>query len=337
MAKTSEIISLTQRQIQELRKKHYGIAGHHSAVQLCHWTKKAIKGEGVCYKQIFYGIPTHRCAEITPVVLWCNNNCIYCWRPMEFMRYYDIREDQVDPPEFIVEELIRQRKQLLSGYRASPKVNQKILEESMEPVHFAISLSGEPTMYPLLDKMIKYIREKYNPISIFLVTNGQVPEMLEKLRDEHALPTQLYISITAPDPILYKKISRPVHKDAWDRLLRSLKIMSTVPCRRVIRLTVIKDYNMADEHLKGYSELIKMANPDFVEVKAYMYLGMSTQRLKYENMPTHEEVKEYALKLLEYLPEFEYASEHPPSRIVLLRNKNHRVPLLLGRDSDYNL
>lgn len=333
----AEILSLTPKQISDLIKKHYAIAGHHAAVQLCHWTKKSIKKEGVCYKQIFYGIPSHRCAEITPLVLWCNNNCIYCWRPMEFMRYYDIKEDQVDPPEVIVDELVEQRKRLLSGYKASPKVDKKLLEEAMNPVHFAISLSGEPTMYPLLDRMIKYIRTKYNPKSIFLVTNGQVPEMLEKLRDNHALPTQLYISITAPNEELYKRISRPVHKDAWQRLLKSLKIMSTVPCRRVIRLTLIKGYNMDEKYMKEYADLIKLSNTDFVEVKAYMYLGMSTQRLKYENMPSHEEVKEFSLKFLEYLPEYEYASEHPPSRIVLLKNKNNRVPQIITHDSDYNL
>ncbi|MFB6308947.1 MAG: 4-demethylwyosine synthase TYW1, partial [Haloarculaceae archaeon] len=39
----------------------------HTAVQTCGWTKNAVRGEGKCYKYIFYGIESHRCIQMTPV------------------------------------------------------------------------------------------------------------------------------------------------------------------------------------------------------------------------------------------------------------------------------
>ena len=42
---------------EALEKASYEIVGNHSAVEICGWTKKSIKGsEGGCYKQKFYGI-----------------------------------------------------------------------------------------------------------------------------------------------------------------------------------------------------------------------------------------------------------------------------------------
>ena len=52
---------------------------NHTAAQTCGWTKNALRGEGKCYKYIFYGIESHRCIQMTPVVK-CNERCVFCWR-----------------------------------------------------------------------------------------------------------------------------------------------------------------------------------------------------------------------------------------------------------------
>jgi tRNA wybutosine-synthesizing protein 1 len=44
---------LTKNVIELLKKQHYRIVGKHSAVQICRWTKSAIRGEEVCYKEKF--------------------------------------------------------------------------------------------------------------------------------------------------------------------------------------------------------------------------------------------------------------------------------------------
>ena len=81
---------------QKLQKAKYGVFNH-SAVELCHWTKKSFSDEGTCYKHKFYGISTHRCMEMTPTALNCENRCIYCWRPTEFY-------DTLEMPPHLVDE-----------------------------------------------------------------------------------------------------------------------------------------------------------------------------------------------------------------------------------------
>ena len=73
----------------------------------------------------------------------------------------------------------------------------------MNPKHFAFSLSGEPTFYPRLPELIDELKKRN--ITSFLVTNGTNPEMLKKLI-EHP-PTQLYLTLPAPDEETYKKVS----------------------------------------------------------------------------------------------------------------------------------
>ena len=52
------------------------------------------------------------------------------------------------------------------------------------------------------------------------------------------------------------------------------------------------------ENPEEYAKLIRKADPDFVEVKAYMYVGSSRKRLTLDNMPSFDEVKEFAKKIL---------------------------------------
>jgi len=310
--------------VKKLIKAHYGV-WNHSTVELCHWTKKSLKNEGDCYKKKFYGIDTHRCVEFSPAGMICNMKCIFCWRPTEFMKRIYMNEDEVDDPKTLMDGILRERRRLLSGYPGNPKVDMQKYKEALEPNHYAISLSGEPTLYPKLPELIKYLKSLPNTRSIFLVTNGVVPSMLERLMREDALPTQLYISMNAPNESLFIKINRPLIPNAWDLWLKSLKLLSGMNTRTVIRFTLIKGLNTDEEYIPEYAKLIRVGNPHFVEIKSYMHVGYSTRRLKKENMLYHEEVIEYANKLLQYLPNFKYMDDHPPSRIVVLQNMDRYI------------
>jgi len=65
--------------------------------------------------------------------------------------------------------------------------------------------------------------------------------------------------------------------------------------------------------------------PDFIEVKSYMHVGASQQRLKRSNMPTHLEVVEFSQQLKKFLPDYEIVSEHKPSCVVMLANKKFKI------------
>ncbi|WP_297519402.1 4-demethylwyosine synthase TYW1 [Thermococcus sp.] len=295
------------------RKQHYALVGRHSSVKLCHWLKESLKHDRFCYKQKFYGIASHRCLQMTPVTAWCTHNCIFCWRPMEGFLGTELPQPW-DDPAFIVEESIKAQRKLLVGYKGMPGINMKKFEEAWNPRHAAISLSGEPMLYPYIGDLVEEFHKR--GFTTFIVTNGTVPERIEEMKREDKLPTQLYVSLTAPDIETYNRVNVPMIPDGWERIKQTLELMNGLPTRTVIRLTLVKGENMGNP--EGYAKLIKLANPMFVEAKAYMFVGFSRNRLTINNMPRHEEIKAFAKELLKHLPGYHLEDEYRPSRVVLI-------------------
>lgn len=312
------MVELNDKLIKSFERKHYGIVGKHSAVEICSWNKKSLIGEGECYKEKFYGVYTHRCAQITPAVAWCEHNCLHCWRPMEMFAPPTKFKEPFDTPEEIIEGVISERKKLLTGFGGNSKVNKKKYEEAINPCHWALSLSGEAGLYPFLPELIKKIRERKDTKTIFYVTNGQEPDMIERLIKEDREPTQIYVSLLAPNEKLYKELCLPFYKDGWARLMKTFNVWKKMKSRKVLRITYIRGINDLDEE---FAKLIDETGADFVEIKAYMYLGYSRNRLKKENMPTHEEVKEFTNRILKKIENYVFEDEEEKSRIILLKNK----------------
>jgi tRNA wybutosine-synthesizing protein 1 len=315
-----DLIRITPQLQSKLRKAKYGVYNH-SAVELCHWTKKSFANEGNCYKHKFYGISTHRCMEMTPTAMNCENRCIYCWRPTEFYDTLQMPEELVDEPDVIVEQLMAERKKLINGFYGHAKNDKAKLDESLFPAHYAISLSGEPTMYPKLPQLIRYLRSLKATKSIFLVTNGQEPDMLRRLVAEDALPTQIYLSANASNKKMFYQINRPRHREAWERWWDSLRFMSTVDTRTVLRMTMIRGYNDSPCFVNEFAEMMQAGNPHFIELKSYMHIGMSTQRLEKDRMLEMDEVRGFAGSLCGMMPSFVIMDESEISRIVVLQNR----------------
>jgi len=317
----------------EFEKKKYRFHGN-SAVQICTWSKKALKGGGECYKQKFYGVPTHRCMQFSPSALFCQNHCIYCWRPAEYLGLP--HEVQWDAPAGMVEALVSHRVKLLEGFGGNPKAGPELYREALEPVHFAISLSGEPTLYSQLPELVTYLRKRPKTFSVFIVTNGQEPDMLKQLQAKHSLPTQLYLSLSAHTKEAYRKIVNPGYADGWKRMMASLHFLSKVPTRTVLRITLIKGMNM--DLPKDWAGLIWLANPHFVEFKAYTFIGHSRQRMQDINVPTLDEVRDFASEVAGHLhDQFETMDEDGPSRIVVMRNTRRTTERLIkGPDPTQN-
>ncbi len=311
-----------------LKRQHYSIVGKHSAVQICRWTKKSIRDESVCYKEQFYGIKSHLCCQMSPSVMWCPNRCLHCWRAIELTIDNELK-GKVDSPKQIIEGCLRAQRELLSGFKIDKnskkkqlsKANMKKFRESQEPMQFAISLSGEPMTYKYVGGIIEELRKRGK--TSFLVTNGLYPEKLKELERKKQLPTQLYISVNAPEKELYNKFHRSSKKDAWELLNKSLEIMSQLKgkTRTVFRINLVLDLNMTSP--EKYAEMIKKANPMFVEVKAFMCVGFANQRIPYNKMPYHKDIVEFSKKILEFLPEYKILDEKKESRVLLLgKDKN---------------
>ncbi len=316
----NELIQIKPGIIKQLKKAKYGVVDH-STVELCHYTKKSFKDDGDCYKRKFYGISTHRCMEFSPAGMHCENRCVYCWRPMEFYESMKMEPENVAEPAQIVSKLMEERRKLIMGHYGDKRSNKQKLDESLYPQHYAISLSGEPTMYPKLPDLIKYLKSLDATKSIFLVTNGQEPDMLQKLQDENALPTQLYLSTNAADYESFMRINRPRYKDSWERWNTSLNMLSQLKTRTVIRITLIRDYNNHDENIPAFASMLRRADAHFIEVKSYMNIGRSRNRLERNNMLQMEEVRDFASKLAKQSGIFSEMDESFISRIVILQNK----------------
>ncbi|MDE1724475.1 MAG: 4-demethylwyosine synthase TYW1 [Thaumarchaeota archaeon] len=332
---SDDFIQIKPLVLSQLKKAKYGVSDH-ATVELCHWTKKSFKGEGQCYKHKFYGISTHRCMEFSPAGMFCENRCVYCWRPMEFYSAMKMPIEKVAPPEVIMVNLMEERSKLIMGHYGDPKSNKEKLDESLLPSHYAISLSGEPTMYPQLPDLIKYLKSLKNTKSIFLVTNGQEPEMLERLRDEKALPTQLYLSTNAPNQEIFALVNRPKYQDAWQRWNTSLELLSELDTRTVLRFTLIKDYNSDEKLIPAYSEMINRSNVHFIEIKSYMHVGRSTNRLQYSNSLNMMEVRDFANKLSRENKTYSIMDESEISRIVVLQNQKRFTDRWISSYSDTN-
>jgi len=314
-------------------EKTYGIAGSHSGVQICLWNRKSIKGHRGCYKVKFYGIDCHRCAQMSPALAWCNEACVFCWRPMEWMKKTKFEESEVDEPDLIIAETVKARRKLISGLGGAEGCDKRKFREAFDrfPSHWAISLSGEPTIYPKLGELIKKLRVNEEVRSIFVVTNGQEPEHLAQLARDDALPTQLYLSLAASNEDMFKKINRSIYADGWERLNETLKLMADFDCRRVIRLTIIKGLNDLARNIPEYAALIEKSKVDFVEVKSYMALGFSRKRLGPPYMAEHAYMKEFAEKLAGELANYTIIDEDEPSRIVLLKRKDSKCANLINK------
>ena len=315
--------------IEEMKKRYrkqgYRFIGKYSLIKPCHWLKTSLltRGKKYCYKQKFYGIPSHRCLQLSPTIA-CTQQCLYCWRVQAIdlgLSWNTFNLPDYDDPQKIVLNGILAQREILSGYKGNPKVDKKMLEEAFRPVHAAISLVGEPTLYPKIGELIEEFF-KHDFKSIFLVTNGTQPKVLETLSHE---PSQLYVSLSAPDEETYKKLCRPKIKDGWQKIMKSLEILKSFSCPTVIRITLVKGWNLKSPN--KYAKIITKADPTYVEPKAFMSLGGSLFRLPRDAMPTFKDIMDFS-KELQISSGYKIIDSVDVSRIALLSKLEKPIKLV---------
>ncbi|MCI4323727.1 MAG: 4-demethylwyosine synthase TYW1 [Thermoplasmata archaeon] len=292
----------------DLVDQGYRLTGKHSAVKLCYWSREALTSGRHCYKGRFYGIESHRCMQMSPAIDSCNLHCRFCWRNQGWEN--DETMTEFDDPEVLLDKSIDAQRQILSGFGGDEAVDHEKWLESQQPRHVAISLTGEPTLYPKMNRFLELCHER--GITTFLVTNGTNPDGLRFL---DPLPTQLYVSVTAPNPEIFRRLTLPAQGDAWAHLLESLEIIRSLGTRRVVRHTLVRGWNLGWE--EQYAELDLLAKPDFIEPKGYVYMGRSRQRLGADHVPSHEEIGRFARRLAEHTS-YDVLDESPDSKVYLL-------------------
>jgi len=152
-----------------------------------------------------------------------------------------------------------ERKKLIDGFYGDSRNDKQRLDESLLPTHYAISLSGEPTMYPKLPELIKYLKSLEATKSIFL------------------------------------------------------------------RITLIRNYNDQKEMIPAFADMFRKASPHFIEIKSYMHIGRSTNRLEHENMLEMHEVKKFSEQIAKQSKIFSIMDESLVSRISILQNNERFI------------
>ncbi|XP_037670856.1 S-adenosyl-L-methionine-dependent tRNA 4-demethylwyosine synthase TYW1 isoform X2 [Choloepus didactylus] len=230
---------------EALTKQGYQLIGSHSGVKLCRWTKSMLRGRGGCYKHTFYGIESHCCMETTPS-LACANKCVFCWRHHTNPVGTEWRW-KMDQPEMILKEAIENHQNMIKQFKGVPGVKAERFEEGMTVKHCALSLVGEPIMYPEINTFLKLLHQC--KISSFLVTNAQFPMEIRNLKPV----TQLYVSVDASTKDSLKKIDRPLFKDFWQRFLDSLKALAAkVVCIPPVMKVENERHENGRKRLKAY-------------------------------------------------------------------------------------
>lgn len=305
----------TPEMLSRYKKAGYRIVGKnkHTGIEICRWTKSRLRGKRNCYKSV-YGIESHRCVQMTTTLDFCNLSCQWCWRTFGPNRTK--AENKWDSPKEIVDASIQAQKKLLSGFGGNPKTAKKILQEALKPAHFAISLDGEPTLYPKIAELIKEIKSR--GMTAFLVTNGTMPHKLKDMLRKEIVPTNLYISVYGPDKEAFCKGTNCKIPNLWKKVLESLKLFPKFEkqnCRTVFRITCVKNLTM--QQPEKYAELIKMSKPMFVELKGYAWLGESRKRLEQSAVPTMAELEKSAKEIVK-IAGYKTKSRDSISRVVIM-------------------
>lgn len=290
-----------------LEKQRYRIVGEHTGVKLCHWLGEKLLRGRACYKETFYGIKSHRCLQMSPSVDFCDQSCLFCWRDQGFTMP---KIERPDDPEMIVEGMIEAQRNLITGYKGDPRCDPEMWKEANEPNMVAISLTGEPTIYPYLGDFIEVCKKR--GMTTFLVTNGTYPKAIENMS---TLPDQLYVTVAAPNEEIYKKLCVPRIADGWGRLMETLELMPSLDTRTVVRHTLVNGHNLGWE--QQYAKLDSKADPDFVEPKGYVFVGYSRERMHMDNMPSQETVLQFSRSLADLMGK-EVIAEKKDSRVALI-------------------
>jgi len=188
--------------------------------------------------------------------------------------------------------------------------------EAMNPNHAAISLDGEPLLYPKLGGLVEEFRNR--GMTSFIVTNGTLPERIENL---NSLPSQLYITLPAPNKKIYKHVCRPMIKNGWERIMQSLDLINSLSCRTVVRLTAVKNLNFTGNYLDEYIKILDKANPNFFEIKGFT---LQARALNIKKRLGSEKSIQYYFPSYEYLEDLAKKFEEKSDFSLIYTNKASR-------------
>ncbi|UCC19706.1 MAG: radical SAM protein [Promethearchaeota archaeon] len=205
---------------------------------------------------------------------------------------------------------------LINRVLTSPDEIIQAHSEALMPNHAAISLDGEPLLYPKISEFIQEFKNRN--MTTFIVTNGTLPKRIEQL---DPFPSQLYITLPAPNEEIYKKVCRPMIKKGWDKIMQSLEMINSLSGRTVVRLTAVKNLNIHEKFIQEYAKIIEKVNPNFFEIKGFT---LQAKALLIKERVKSEEQMQYFFPDYDYLENLALKFENVSGFPLIYRNKASR-------------
>ncbi|NDB33270.1 MAG: 4-demethylwyosine synthase TYW1, partial [Nitrososphaeria archaeon] len=103
------------------------------------------------------------------------------------------------------------------------------------------------------------------------------------------------------------------------------ELLQNLDTRTVLRMTMIRNHNDSESMIPVFADMIKRANVHFIEIKSYMHIGRSTNRLDYSDMLEFDEISHFANQLAQKSQIYSVSNESTISRIVLLQNQQRQI------------
>ena len=133
----------------------------------------------------------------------------------------------MDDAEQIIDGAMTNHYDLVTQFRGVPGVKPHRLKEAMTIRHCALSLVGEPIMYPEINRFLEILHARR--ISSFLVTNAQFPEAIRNLTPV----CQLYVSVDASTKVSHTHREWETHqRERGHCPPRSRSVIFTLYCHR---------------------------------------------------------------------------------------------------------
>ena len=90
----------------------------------------------------------------------------------------------MDQPEFLIEQSIEKHRAMINQCKGVPGVVPERFEQAFNVKHCALSLVGEPIIYPQINRFLDLLHDQ--GISSFMVTNAQFPKEIRELKVRHS-------------------------------------------------------------------------------------------------------------------------------------------------------
>jgi wyosine [tRNA(Phe)-imidazoG37] synthetase (radical SAM superfamily) len=201
-------------------------------------------------KYIFGPVPSRRLGfslgvDVIPYKT-CSFDCIYCELGKTTCK--TTKSVEMISPEAVLKEL-----------------EEVLASSSLTIDYITVSGSGEPTLHPHLDLIIKKIR-KISSVPIALITNSSLlfkKEVLQKvLTADVVVP-----SLDAPDPVVFQTINRPDPSLTFDQLIEGLINLGKCRGPRVwLEVLLLRGINDDPGQIEKFGTYIEKINPEKIQL-----------------------------------------------------------------------